>query len=124
MESFREFIQERGVVGLAIGFIFGSAVSQLVNSFMDNLINPLVGLLLGHVEGLRNASVKIAGASFEWGSFAMALLNFVILAFVVYLSFKFLRLDKLDKPKEGRALDQNEVKTLLKRHGEIPPSVS
>ena len=99
MTSFLNFIREQGVVGLAIGFILGGAVSELVKSFITNIVNPVVGLLLGSVEGLSSASFSLFGATVAWGGFVTAFINFIIIAAVVYYGFKVLGLDKLDKKK-------------------------
>ena len=100
MKSFLEFIRERGVVGLAVGFILGGAVSQLVASFINDILNPLLGLVLGSVGGLKTATFSVLGANIAWGDFVTVLINFIVVAAVVFYGFKLLRLDKLDKPKE------------------------
>lgn len=99
MKDFVVFIREQGVVGLAIGFILGGAVSDLVKSFINSIVNPLVGLAIGSVDGLREASFFFLGAEFLWGNFITTLINFLIIAAVVYYGFKGLKLDKLDKKK-------------------------
>ena len=96
--GFINFIREQGVVGLAIGFILGGAVSKLVSALVDNIINPLVGLALGKVDLVEKA-VTIGTASIKWGAFVSTLVDFVIIAAVVYWGFKALGIGKLDKPK-------------------------
>lgn len=100
MKNFIQFIREQGVVGLAIGFILGGAISELVKSFINDIINPILGLLLGSVAGLKTASVSFFGASILWGNFVALIINFIIIAAVVYYGFKMLGLEKLDKKKE------------------------
>ena len=99
MKSFLDFIREQGVVGLAIGFILGGAVSEVVKSFINDIVNPVIGLALGSVKGLKEASLSLLGADILWGSFVTVLINFVIIAAVVYYGFKGLGLDKLDTKK-------------------------
>lgn len=94
--GFLEFIRERGVAGLAIGFILGGAAQKLVTALMEDLINPFIGLFLGQTKSLSAYTV----GAFKVGDFLSVLLNFLILALVVYVIFKMLRLEKLDKPKE------------------------
>ncbi|HEY4527050.1 MAG TPA: MscL family protein [Candidatus Paceibacterota bacterium] len=94
--GFVEFLRERGVAGFAIGFIFGGAAQTFVKALMDDIINPFVGLFLGPVGRLSDYTVGVFGI----GSFFSALLNFLILCFVMYFIFKVLHLEKLDKPKE------------------------
>lgn len=94
MNDFLKFIRERAVAGLAIGFILGGAVSALVASFINDIANPFIGLVLGSVNGLKTASFTLLGATISWGNFIVALINFLILALVVYGLFKLLRLDQ------------------------------
>ena len=100
MKNFLNFIREQGVVGFATGFILGTATSDLVKSFMADIINPFIGLALGSAGGLKAATLTLAGATIAWGNFISSAINFVILAAVVYLGFKILRLEKLDKQKQ------------------------
>ncbi|MDQ6985295.1 MAG: MscL family protein [Candidatus Dojkabacteria bacterium] len=100
MKGFLEFIREQGVVGLAVGFILGGAVSDLVGSIVNDLINPLVGLIFGEEGGLRELTIEIADADLKIGNFLAVLIDFVIIAAVVYFGVKALKLDKLDKEKD------------------------
>ena len=99
MQGFIDFIREKGVVGLAIGFLIGGAVSKLVTSLVEDVINPLVGLALGKV-GLAEASWTIGTAELKWGHFVSSIVDFIIIAAVVYFGFRLLRIDRLDKKPE------------------------
>jgi len=106
--GFMQFIREQGVVGLATGFILGGAVSKVVTALVTDVINPLVGVLLGSTEGLRSSSIKLGETNaILWGDFVSVLVDFLIIAAVVYFGFKGLGLDKLDKkkPKEEEKTD-------------------
>jgi|SRR3989344_4332679 len=96
LAGFTDFIRERGVAGFAIGFILGGAAQTLVKALMDDIINPLIGLFLGPVNNLTAYAI----GGFKIGDFVSVLINFLILCLVVYLIFKALRLEKLDKPRE------------------------
>lgn len=102
--GFVEFIRTQGVVGLAIGFIIGAQAKALVDQLSNSFINPLLGLILGNKGELSEMTYTfvIGGrkAVFLWGEFVFALINFIILAAIIYFTFKWLRLDKLDKKKE------------------------
>jgi|SRR3989344_4806912 len=93
--GFLGFIRERGVAGLAIGFILGGAAQNLVKALMDDLINPL----LAYFGGVKTIAEFSIGA-FKVGDFISVLINFLILCLVVYMIFKVLRLESLDKPRE------------------------
>ena len=99
MKGFIEFIREQGVIGLAVGFILGGAVAKVVSALVTDLINPFVGLASGSGKGLESAAIKIAGAIFMYGHFLSVLIDFIIIASVVYTFVKVLRLDRLDKKK-------------------------
>ena len=99
MSGFITFIREQGVVGLAIGFILGGAVSKTVTSLVDNIINPLVGILLGKVN-LADRMLVVGQATLKYGAFISTVVDFVIVAAVVYFGVKMLGLDKLDKKPE------------------------
>ena len=93
--GFMDFIREQGVVGLAIGFIMGGAVNGLVGSFVNDIIEPAIGLIFGSTEGLQALQYK----SIMYGNFLVFLIDFLILMAVVYFGFKMLGLEKLDKKK-------------------------
>ena len=84
MKGFIEFIRSQGVVGLAVGFILGGAVAKVVSSIVTDLINPLVGLLLGSAKGLENAWFSIFNAKILYGHFLATLIDFLVIAAVVY----------------------------------------
>lgn len=101
MTGFLNFIREQGVVGLAVGFILGGAVSKVVTGLVEDLINPLVGLALGSAEGLKTASVEVGSAKVLYGAFIGTTIDFIIVALVVYFGVKMIGLDKLDKAKDA-----------------------
>lgn len=102
MKGFIEFIREQGVVGLAVGFILGGSVSKVVSAIVDDLINPVVGLILGSTKGLQSAYIPLFGAKVMYGHFLTVLLDFIIIAGVIYYIVKGFKLDQLDKKKEKK----------------------
>jgi len=98
--GFTQFIREQGVVGLATGFLLGGAVSKVVTAFVTDIVNPVMSILLGAGEGFRQASVSVGGSQIFWGDFVSVIIDFLIVAAVVYCGFKGLGLEKLDKKKE------------------------
>lgn len=94
-----DFIREQGVVGLAVGFILGGSVAKVVSSLVDDLINPILGLILGSTEGLAKAYISIFGAKIMYGNFLSVLIDFLVVAAVVYYVVRGLKLDKVDKKK-------------------------
>jgi large conductance mechanosensitive channel len=94
--EFVTFIREQGVMGLAIGFILSGAVSKVVTSFVQDIVQPLIGLVFGSTEGLKAFHL----GPVMLGNFLAILLDFLIVAAVVYFVFKKLKLETLDKKKE------------------------
>ncbi len=98
MNGFLNFIREQGVVGLAVGFILGGAVSKTVSSLVDNIINPIVGAILGKV-ALDDKMFSMGGVSLKYGAFISTVVDFVIVAAVIYYGVNAIGLNKLDKAK-------------------------
>ena len=103
IKEFRDFIAKGNVMDLAVGIIIGAAFTAIVNSIVADLINPVLGLIVGNVdfsnlyyvmsgEVPANAGLATArdsgAAVFAYGSFLTAVINFLIIAFVVFLLVK------------------------------------
>ncbi|PIR69106.1 large conductance mechanosensitive channel protein MscL [Candidatus Nomurabacteria bacterium CG10_big_fil_rev_8_21_14_0_10_03_31_7] len=99
MKGFINFIREQGVIGLAIGFILGGAISKVVTALVTDIINPLLSVVLGATGGLKTASFAIGDAEILYGDLISVVIDFLIIALVVYFGFKMLGIEKLDKPK-------------------------
>ncbi|PIT91172.1 large conductance mechanosensitive channel protein MscL [Candidatus Kaiserbacteria bacterium CG10_big_fil_rev_8_21_14_0_10_49_17] len=95
LQGFITFIREQGVIGLAIGFILGGAVSAVVGSLVKDVINPLIGLAFGSVDSLSTFTL----GPIHYGSFIAAIVDFIVIAAVVYFIFRGLGIDTLDKKK-------------------------
>ena len=105
IKGFVDFIRTQGVVGLAVGLVLGGAVSTLVKSLIDNIIMTPIGFLLGSAEGLKGLAVTIGvtaeggPALWRYGMFLNDLINFLVIALVVYVLVRIMGLDKLDLKK-------------------------
>jgi large conductance mechanosensitive channel len=103
LNEFRTFIARGNVLDLAVGIIIGAAFTAIVNSVVTDLINPIIGLILGGMdfsnrylvlrstvaEGASLQAARDSGAAiFAYGAFLMAVLNFLIVAWVVFLLVK------------------------------------
>lgn len=102
MKGFLEFIREQGVMGLAVGFILGGAVSKLVTALITDIVNPILGLILGAAGNLRDAYFSIGSSKLMWGDFLATLIDFAVIAAIVYYGVHGLGLDKIDKKKEPK----------------------
>jgi len=100
MKRFIEFIREKGVVGLAVGFILGGAVAKVVAALVTDLISPILGLILGVAKGFETIAIKIGPAKFMVGHFISVLIDFLVIALIVYYGVTLLKLDRLEKKKD------------------------
>lgn len=99
MKGFLDFIREQGVVGLAVGFILGGAVSKVVSALVADIINPILGIVLGAAGGIKTASINIGSAAILYGDLISVIVDFIVIALVVYFGVRIIGLDKLDKKK-------------------------
>ncbi|MFA5745957.1 MAG: MscL family protein [archaeon] len=88
-KEFKEFLQEYKVIGLAIAFIIGAAITTLVKSLVDNIIMPIITPFIPGGQW-QTATLKLGPIVLNWGAFAGALLNFIIIAFVVFMIAKYM----------------------------------
>ena len=106
INGFMTFIRTQGVVGLAVGLVLGGAVTILVTSLVNNVVMPPIGLLLGSANGLKGLSWTVgttsdgAPAMLNYGVFLNDLINFLVIALVVYVIVRLLKVDKFDKKKD------------------------
>jgi large conductance mechanosensitive channel len=97
MKGFINFIRKQGVVGLAVGFILGGAVSKLVSAVVQDIINPVINVVIGGTEAFADFVIKIGPAEILLGHFIGVVIDFLVIALVVYYGIKGLKLDRLDK---------------------------
>lgn len=95
--GFLDFIREQGVVGLAVGFLMGGAVSKTVTSLVTDIINPMIGAIFGAAGNLGAATFAIGDSVIAWGNFVSTMIDFVIVALVVYVGIRVLGIGKADK---------------------------
>ena len=85
--EFREFLKEFKVISVAIGFVMGQAVNELLKSFFKNIFMPLLNPIIPG-GAWEEATWHIGSISLEWGTFVSSLLNFTILAVIIFLVVK------------------------------------
>lgn len=96
VKGFVEFIRERGVVGLAIGFVLGGAVQKVVTALVSDIVNPLLSLVLGSTDRFETFHI----GPFLIGDFISVFIDFLILAAIIFFVFRSIGLEKLDKKKD------------------------
>ncbi len=110
-KEFKEFISRGNVMDLAVGVIVGAAFTSIVNSLVDNIINPLIGIFVGKID-LSNLVLKVGDANFKYGKFLNSIINFLIISFIVFLIVK--GMNKLLGKKEEKKAPVPDSTTYLK----------
>ena len=87
LSEFMDFLYEYKVIGLAVAFIMGVAATALVKSLVDNVIMPIIAVLIPSGQW-QTATFAIGPVIIGWGPFLAELINFVIIAFVIFLVAK------------------------------------
>jgi large conductance mechanosensitive channel len=97
LKEFKEFLQEYKIIGLAIAFIMGAAATTFIQSLVNNIIMPLITPFIPK-GAWQTATFHLGPIVIGWGAFLAALINFVIMALVVFLIAKaILKEDKVTK---------------------------
>lgn len=86
-DEFKEFISRGNVMDMAVGIIVGSAFTAIVTSLVNDLIMPLVGIITGGIN-ISDLAVTVGTADLKYGSFLQAVINFLIISFVVFSMVK------------------------------------
>ncbi|MGD9673065.1 MAG: MscL family protein [Candidatus Nitrosocosmicus sp.] len=106
-QEFFDFLKTFGIIGLALAFVIGQAASGLVTSLVNDIVNPLIGLFLpaGSLDALSAKVINISGeiTEFKYGHLISSIIDFLIIALVVFIAYKQLSRFKLvdDKTKPG-----------------------
>lgn len=87
IREFKAFAMKGNVVDLAVAVVIGAAFGKIVSSLVDNIITPIIGVLLGGVN-FTSFAVTVGAATIAYGKFIQAIVDFVIVAFVIFLVIK------------------------------------
>ncbi|WP_379969865.1 large conductance mechanosensitive channel protein MscL [Ectobacillus sp. sgz5001026] len=110
--DFKKFALKGNVVDLAVGVIIGAAFGKIVTSLVNDMIMPIVGLLLGGIN-FTDLQFTIGKASIKYGSFLQTVVDFFIVAFSIFLFIRVLQQLKREKPVEVEEPKQPKEEQLL-----------
>ncbi len=116
MKEFKEFISRGNVMDMAVGVIIGGAFTTIVTSLVEDIFMPLIGIISGGID-LTGLAITVNGAVLKYGVFLQNVINFLIVAFCMFLVVKSINKmhDRLHKPEEKveeAPVDSDEVKLL------------
>ena len=97
LKEFREFAIRGNVMDLAIAVIIGGAFGKIVTSLVNDMLMPLIGLVLGGVN-FAELSVTVGSAVVKWGAFVQSIFDFIIIAFVIFLLVRAMNRLKREEP--------------------------
>lgn len=110
--EFKEFIQRGNVMDLAVGVVLGTAFSAIVTSVVNDLIMPVVGMIIGGID-FTTLSVTVGSATLTYGNFIQNVVNFLIIAFCVFMAVKvvnkLLRKNRKEEKQEEAPTKSDEV---------------
>ena len=112
IQEFKVFISRGNVIDLAVGVVVGNAFSKIVTSLVDNIIMPIVGILIGGIDFTKIA-LTIFGVKIELGVFIQNIVDFLIIAFCIFIAIKMInkltKKEEQEKEKETKPTKTDEV---------------
>jgi large conductance mechanosensitive channel len=120
--EFKEFINRGNVIDLAVAVILGTAFGAIITSLVDDIIMPLIGILMGGVD-FSTLSLQIGEATLAYGNFIQAVINFLVVAFALFIIIRgynnFLRKQPAPPPPPKPSPEEKllaEIRDLLKNN--------
>ncbi len=115
LEEFQKFIARGNVVDLAVGVIVGAAFGKIVTSLVDDILMPVVGLLIGGID-FSGLMFTIGDAEIKYGTFLQNIVDFLIVAACVFLMVKainkFIQKEQKKEAAKGPSVEKQQLKVL------------
>ena len=121
MQEFKDFISQGNVVDMAVGVIIGTAFGKIISSLVNDVLMPVIGILLGGID-FTGLTAKVGEAKITYGVFIQSIIDFLIIAFCIFMVIKlFERFKKGEeteeiptKPEDVQLLE--EIRDILKKN--------
>jgi large conductance mechanosensitive channel len=97
MQEFKEFAMKGNVVDLAVGVIIGGAFGKIVSSLVEDIVMPMVGTMLGGLN-FSTLAIKVGEATIKYGKFLQTMLDFLIIAWAIFLAVKLINRMRQEQP--------------------------
>ena len=109
IKEFKEFISHGNVMDLAVGVIIGAAFGKIVTSLVNDILMPLIGLILGGID-FTGLSITVGDAKVMYGNFIQSAIDFLIVAFCIFLVVKAVNKFMEKARKETKEEEAKEIK--------------
>lgn len=110
ISEFKEFIARGNVIDMAVGIVMGSAFTAIVTSLVNDIIMPFVGMICAGVD-IAGLSVTVGSATLKYGAFLQAIINFLIIAIVVFSIVKAINTAHEKMSRNKKAEEEAEEET-------------
>lgn len=110
VEDFKKFISRGNVVDMAVGVIIGGAFGKIVTSLVNDILMPLIGIVLGGLD-FSNLSIKVMDATISYGSFIQTIVDFLIVAICIFSMIKFF--ERFKKKEETNEVPKKSEEVIL-----------
>lgn len=111
LKEFRDFAMKGNVMDLAVAVIIGTAFGKIVTSLVGDVLMPTIGLLLGKLD-FSSLAITVGDASIKYGMFIQSVIDFIVIAFCIFLMIKALQRFKKAEPTPPPAAPPEEVRLL------------
>ena len=110
LKEFKDFIARGNVIDLAVGVIVGSAFGKIVTSLVNDILMPIIGVILGGID-FTNLTIKFNDATIYYGNFIQNVIDFLIVAFCIFIFVKAINtITEKAKKKEEKEKKKKEIK--------------
>ncbi|MBX2886590.1 MAG: large-conductance mechanosensitive channel protein MscL [Granulosicoccus sp.] len=121
VQEFKEFAMKGSMIDMAVGIIIGAAVGKMVSTLVENVLMPIIGVFMGGVD-FSQLSITVGEAAIGYGAFIQAIIDFLIIAFVIFMILKAIakmrenaEAEKEEEPDSDEVLLLREIRDLLKQ---------
>lgn len=122
IKEFKEFISRGSVIDLAVAVVIGGAFTKIVNSLVDDIIMPIIGVIIGGIN-FEHLMITVGTAEIKYGMFIQTIVNFILISFVIFSIIKSINQFKKkeeEKPEEPEKPSEDivlltEIRDLLRK---------
>lgn len=113
VKEFKQFISRGNVMDMAVGVIIGSAFGKIVSSVVDDILMPLIGVVIGGLD-FSNLTIRVSDATIKYGMFIQNVIDFLIVAACIFFMIKIInKFTKKEEKKEEKVVPKKDEQVVL-----------